>query len=381
MRPHLAFLLLAALSAPPATAGEVVVDPFMRTVETSRFRMTFDYDRPELVRSLYFKDWNPTRDLAGENGPGLEFWGQSLREVSTTGFVVNNQLEDQSWEVLTDFGAGAALRVWSQSLDQPPVTTLYRFLADQPWFVVERTVHFSQRPDSAACQLYAPRVSFVNSYRALRWRDVSGAYVQRGYCPGGCETPSWDGRWLEHISIAPTDSFSVAQVYPDSTPPGTPIVRGSGPESYSGWVAPLVPAGWKDTDLTTRILVAFSTTPGDTAVLDSLWTLFNDHDGWTLAVAPPAPPARLALAASPNPAAGAVRLAWTMAAPGRARLEVLDAAGRRVALPLDAALPAGPASLAWDGRDDAGRETPPGVYLARLATPAGVATRRIARVR
>ena len=381
MRPLLATLLLAALTAPPATAGEITVDPFMQTVDTSRLQLTFDYDRPEFLRTVVFKDFHPFLDIAGEDGRGREFWGQTRRGVDSTGFVLNDQLETHEWQVLDDFGLGASIRIWSQSPEQPPVSTTYIFHADQPWFVVERTVHFGERPDSAAYQAYAARVSFLSTYRALRWRDVTGAYIQRGYCFGGCKTQGWDGRWLEHISLANSGSFSVAQIYSDSMPPGTPIVRGSGAESYAGWVAPLVPAGPHTTDVTTRVMVVFSTSPGDTAMLDSLWTLFNDHDGWTLDVPPSAPPGGPRLAVTPNPAAGPARIAWTMPAPARATLEVLDVSGRRIVTLFDGEAPAGAHAREWNGRDALGRTAPPGVYLARLVTPGAVSTARIVRVR
>lgn len=381
MRPLLATLLLAALTAPPATAGVITVDPFMQTVETSRFKLTFDYDRPEFLRTVVFKDFHPYLDLAGEDGRGREFWGQTRRGVDSTGFVLNDQLETHEWQVLDSFGLGARIGVWSQSPGQPPVSTTYIFLADQPWYVVERTVHFGQHPDSAAYQAYAARVSFLSSYRALRWRDVTGAYVQRGYCFGGCLTQSWDGRWLEHISVAATGSFSVAQIYPGSMPPGTPIVRGSGAESLAGWVAPLVAAGPHDTDATSRVMVAFSTTPGDTASLDSLWAFFNADGAWTLDVPRAAPPAPPRLAVTPNPAAGPARIAWTMAAPARATLEVLDVGGRRIATLFEGEAAEGPHARSWSGRDALGRAAPPGVYLARLVTPGAVSTARIVRVR
>ncbi len=382
MRPHLAILLLAALSAPPAFAGVVVVDPSMQSVTTSRLKVTFDSDRPEVVRNLLWKDWNPTRDLAGENGVVSEFWGQSFRGVAGTGFIVNSAIESHTWEVLDSSAASARIRISSLSAGQPSVTTTYLFVADQPWYVVERTVHFGEAPDTASCQLYAPRVNFVASYHALRWRDVSGACVQRGYCAGGCTDPSWDGRWVEHISITNTDSFAVAQIYPDSTPPGTILVRGSGPESYAGWVSPLVPAGLKDGDLTTRMMVAFTTAPADTNALDSLWTVFNGRGAWTLGAPPPEPRGpRIALAASPNPAAGPTRFSWTLPGRGRARLEVLDLAGRRVVTPLDSERGPGAGGLVWDGRGDDGRRVPPGIYLARLVTPRAVATARIVRLR
>lgn len=380
MRPLLALLALALFAPPAASAGQVVIDPFNQTVETTRFRMLFDYDRPEYVRNVYFHDWNVFRDIAGDEGQARECWGQSLRGVNTPGFVQNMQLESHTWEVLEDFGAAASIRVTSRSAGQPPVTTRYVFVADQPWFVVERTVHFGEVPDSAAFQTYAPRVEFVNQYRAVRYRDVSGAYVQRGYCYAGCETPSWDGRWLEHISLTNGSGFSVAQIYPATVPAGTPIVRGFGPESWSGWVARLVPAGPHTEDFTERMLIAFSRTPGDTTRLDSLWTVFNS-DAWALDVPPSSSVGALRLAVSPNPAAGPTRFAWRQGVAARARLEVLDVSGRRVALPFDGAAAAGEHAIAWDGRGVDGRRVPPGVYLARLTTPAGFATARVARVR
>jgi len=81
-----------------------------------------------------------------------------------------------------------------------------------------------------------------------------------------------------------------------------------------------------------------------------------------------APAVRLAPPA-PNPARGPVRLTWSLARAGSARLEVLDAAGRRVRVLADGSHPAGSMSVAWDLRDSAGRRVRPGVYLvhARFA--------------
>jgi hypothetical protein len=381
MHKLLATLALALILAPPATAGVVAIDPVNQTVENSRFRLVFDYDRPELVRNVVFKDWSPLRDIASEDAQAKEYWGQTLRGVNDPGFMTNMQLEDHTWEVLDSRPDAAFVRVTSSSPNQPPVTTDYTFIADQPWYFVRRTVRFSVHPDTGSFQMYAARVGFVNTYRALRYRDITGAYLQRGYCYTGCATPNWDGRWLEHISITNSTGFSVAQIYPASVAPGTPIVRGFGPESYSGWVAKMSPGGLHDRDLAEELMVAFSTTPGDTTTLDSLWWFFN-HSARTLAV-PPSPPAagRLRLAASPNPAAGPVRFAWRMGEVAHVRLEVLDAAGRRVALPFDGEAAPGEHAVPWDGRGDDGRRLPPGVYLARLATPRAVATTRVVRVR
>jgi hypothetical protein len=44
-------------------------------------------------------------------------------------------------------------------------------------------------------------------------------------------------------------------------------------------------------------------------------------------------------------------------------------------------LPAGTHRRTWDGRDEAGREVPPGVYFASVSAGGEVATRRILRIR
>jgi plastocyanin len=84
---------------------------------------------------------------------------------------------------------------------------------------------------------------------------------------------------------------------------------------------------------------------------------------------------------SPNPSTGGVSFAFTLRQPGRARVEVFDAAGRRVAAPLDANLPAGSHEGAWDGRRSNGTRSVPGVYYLRLRLPGYAATRTISLAR
>jgi len=82
--------------------------------------------------------------------------------------------------------------------------------------------------------------------------------------------------------------------------------------------------------------------------------------------APTATAARL-LAPFPNPFNPSTRLRYELSRPGRVEIAILDAAGRRLCGLLAASLPAGPGFVTWDGRDDAGRSLPSGVYLARLS--------------
>ncbi len=77
-------------------------------------------------------------------------------------------------------------------------------------------------------------------------------------------------------------------------------------------------------------------------------------------------PAGLRLRASPNPLTTSTRFRFGLSRAQAVQLLIHDAAGRRVATLLDADLPAGSHSRTWDGRDDAGRPQPAGVYWARL---------------
>lgn len=83
----------------------------------------------------------------------------------------------------------------------------------------------------------------------------------------------------------------------------------------------------------------------------------------------------------PNPAAGEMTLRFSLPTAGEARMSVHDLAGREVARLAQGAHAAGAHRVRWDGRDASGRMLAPGVYLARLVTPAGERHVRIARVR
>jgi flagellar hook assembly protein FlgD len=61
---------------------------------------------------------------------------------------------------------------------------------------------------------------------------------------------------------------------------------------------------------------------------------------------------------------------------GTARVTILDAQGRRIAEPLARELGAGPADVAWDGRDASGQAVAAGVYFARVSVPGASAGAR-----
>ncbi|MFN8588521.1 MAG: FlgD immunoglobulin-like domain containing protein [Candidatus Eisenbacteria bacterium] len=91
-----------------------------------------------------------------------------------------------------------------------------------------------------------------------------------------------------------------------------------------------------------------------------------------------APPSALAFAPpSPNPAHGVTRFAFALPRAGRARLELLDAQGRRVRTLFDGDAAAGTHEAAWDLRDERGATVAAGLYFARLAHGGVAETRRL----
>lgn len=104
----------------------------------------------------------------------------------------------------------------------------------------------------------------------------------------------------------------------------------------------------------------------------------------TITAAPPVaagavrgPAARL-VGAHPNPFNPSTRLALRAERAGFVRLALHDASGRRLRVLLETELAAGETrTVAWDGRDDAGRALPTGVYLARLESEGGADGRKL----
>ena len=104
---------------------------------------------------------------------------------------------------------------------------------------------------------------------------------------------------------------------------------------------------------------------------------FTDADGipggdhvarWHLAVSAAPLPERGPLVLfqnQPNPFNPATTIRFELAEPGSVRLRIHDARGRLVRDLLSADLAAGVHSREWDGRDDAGRPLPSGVYFCR----------------
>ena len=79
----------------------------------------------------------------------------------------------------------------------------------------------------------------------------------------------------------------------------------------------------------------------------------------------------------PNPFNPATRLQYYLPRGGAVSLDILDLRGARVRRLVGQTLDAGLHQVAWDGRDDAGRALPTGLYLARLRAPGLVDTHKM----
>lgn len=100
------------------------------------------------------------------------------------------------------------------------------------------------------------------------------------------------------------------------------------------------------------------------------------------AVEPEAGAARIALRpAWPNPFTSTTAFAFDLPAPGNVVIDVYDVRGARIRTLDETGLPAGSHRVAWDGRDQAGRPAPAGVYFAALRGTGTAARQRVVLVR
>jgi aminopeptidase N len=116
-----------------------------------------------------------------------------------------------------------------------------------------------------------------------------------------------------------------------------------------------------------------------------------DPDNWILNTSEEVPHAgvtaftdtpRLSLGLNrPNPFDRSTAIRFSIPRSQHVRLEIYDAAGRKIAHLVDGPLPSGSAEAVWDGRDTVGRQVAPGAYFCRLTTDDGRCVRRLILVK
>lgn len=104
---------------------------------------------------------------------------------------------------------------------------------------------------------------------------------------------------------------------------------------------------------------------------------------FVVAIATDAPPSRSAasITCAPNPFNPRTEFRLSVPRAGTARVEVVDARGRRIRSVFAGWLASGPTTLVWDGKDDAGRACASGIYEVRAMLPGDLLRTRIALVR
>lgn len=90
---------------------------------------------------------------------------------------------------------------------------------------------------------------------------------------------------------------------------------------------------------------------------------------------------RLQLLTVPNPSSGDVVIRCLLRSQEVTTVVLFDAPSRMVRRLHEGQLPAGETRLSWDGRDDAGRDVPAGVYLVKVTTSTGETSERVVLTR
>jgi len=151
--------------------------------------------------------------------------------------------------------------------------------------------------------------------------------------------------------------------------------------------AQLAPSGTAPTDSVISLHTAIHDSPRDRMIvfggypdLDKVWAL---NWGQPLTDVPRGPVASsLKLAPPyPNPARGALSMAFTLSRAGQATLDVFDVRGRRLKRVENSFLEAGSYSRRWDGTSDAGAAMPGGIYFIRLTCMGSSAAQRLVLMR
>ncbi len=207
---------------------------------------------------------------------------------------------------------------------------------------------------------------------SARFADVAAPAVAV-LAPNGGE--SWTEGAAQDITWSASDNAGVASVtieYSENAGQGPWIAIASGlPNSGSySWTVPSTPTG----TASVRVSAADAAANAASDTSDAVFAIVDPNAGVEDG------PAVLALARpAPNPSGARTTLSFSLPAAGHARLEVIDASGRRIA-GTSGAFGAGRHAWRWDGTLADGSRARAGLYFVRLVTPAGTRLQRLVRL-
>jgi hypothetical protein len=176
------------------------------------------------------------------------------------------------------------------------------------------------------------------------------------------------------VSFGDSLLFSVAVVDEDGDPT-TYAWHVNGGLAQSGPDSSYVYPGGAQGTTDTLLVVA-----SDGELADSLvWTLYNEIDA---SVEDGAPSMRVPmLLAGPTPFNPSLEIRCALPKAGRVSLRVYDLSGRLLATLADEDRDAGLLARTWDGKNEAGVDAAPGVYIVRLATQDSAVSRKVILIR
>lgn len=182
--------------------------------------------------------------------------------------------------------------------------------------------------------------------RFWRWLGVEQPTYDHASIQVSADGIAWHLVWANEDEVADSQWTQVTYDLPEAVArTQTLFVQWIMGSTDSGWQY----CGWNIDDIEILGLAIDHTTGVD-----------DDHTAGQLPAAPTLEPAW------PNPFNPAVNLSFAVPRAGHVRLSIFDLRGRCVRTLVDGACPAGRQTLAWNGRDEAGRSVASGVYFARL---------------
>jgi len=211
----------------------------------------------------------------------------------------------------------------------------------------------------------------ANHTIAATFTDVTPPTVTVTSPDGG---EQWSFGDTDNITWSASDNAGVDSVEIDysttgSAGPWIPVAHGLANSGTYGWVVP--PPATLDAVVRVTALDRAGNAASDTS--DAPFVVVDPSAGVG------GGPAVLALARPlPNPSAGAALIGFSLPRPGYARLEIVDASGRRVA-GFSGDFASGRHAWTWNGALRDGSRAHAGVYFVRLTTPFG--DRRVRLVR
>jgi hypothetical protein len=233
----------------------------------------------------------------------------------------------------------------------------------------------------------------IGTYRGVSQRNGANNNLVAPYGTSGSSTNFWLGalgrsaagrtkvrmEWrAERTAFSPL-AFSGNTTYEDTGTGG--LFYGSSVSLLANVASldPGVPYAWSARYVTRSLF--FPHTPwmtpnaGGTHVYDIRTT------GNSLAVDPLTPVTSLAMSApQPNPARGTMTIACALPRSGDVEVAVLDLQGRHVRTLAQGARAAGRFEVRWDGHDEQGGLSSPGVYFVRLRSGGEQVTQRVVRL-